>query len=70
MLGAKRPGSGIPMIAAIKSGVVMWKDVVPGVNPLTAAAGRVYYATGQRPTRCRSRTARPSSRVAHELKFL
>ncbi len=35
MLGSKASGSSVPMIAAVQGRKVLWKDVVPGVDPLT-----------------------------------
>ncbi len=52
LLGSKAAGSSVAMIAAVKSGQVLWKSLVPAVDPLTTkvnvttqtaayAAGRV-----------------------------
>jgi outer membrane protein assembly factor BamB len=35
VVGFRLKGTPVAMIAAVKSGNVMWKDVVPGVDPLT-----------------------------------
>lgn len=35
LLGSKASGSSVAMIAAVKNRKVVWKDVVPGVDPLT-----------------------------------
>jgi outer membrane protein assembly factor BamB len=52
LLGSRAKGSSVPMVAAVKGGKVIWKELVPGVDPLTtsvegpiaaaaAASGRV-----------------------------
>lgn len=35
MLGATRSGTQVPMVAAVEGQEVLWKSVVPGVDPLT-----------------------------------
>lgn len=35
LLGSKDKGTSVAMIAAVEGGTVKWKDVVPGVDPLT-----------------------------------
>jgi hypothetical protein len=33
-LGSREPGTQVAMVAAIENGKVLWKDIVPGVDPL------------------------------------
>ncbi len=51
MLGSKSSGSSVAMIARVKKGKQLWKDVVPGVDPLTTTVNvttqRAAYAAGR-----------------------
>ena len=33
-LGSREPGTQVAMVAAIENGKVLWKDIVPGIDPL------------------------------------